>query len=276
MSSCVARSRARRHVGALDLGAEHGVLQDGAPLEQVVLLQHVADLAGRPGDRRAVDQHGAVGRLEDAGDQRQQRALAAAALADDGDELARRDRERDVLERLGLALEAEIAQADVAQLDLRPGRRRRVPVPARITSPCWRIRCSTRSSNFTRLALSSTLPCTRMSWNFSIGLRLDLRRALPDVELAIALGRGGERLRVDAREERLDRLGDLRRRCAMRSTSCALVDRVGPGLDDRRIFFDVFVGRHERGVVGRARRSRRSRRGSAPCRRARAARRRAR
>ena len=109
------------HVGALDFRAQHRVFEDGAPLEQIILLQHVADLAARPGHRLAVDQHGAAGRLEDAGDQRQQRALAAAALADDGDELAGRDRDRDALERLGLALEAEIAQADVAQLDLGRG-----------------------------------------------------------------------------------------------------------------------------------------------------------
>ena len=112
-------ARALPHVGALDFGAEHRVLEDGAPLEQVILLQHVADLAARPGDRLAVDQHRAVGRRENSGDQRQQRALAAAALPDDGDELARGDRERDAFERLGLAFEAEVAQVDVAQLDLR-------------------------------------------------------------------------------------------------------------------------------------------------------------
>jgi len=40
---------------------------------------------------------------------------------DDGDEFARRNRDRDVLERLGFALETEIPQVDVAQLDLRRG-----------------------------------------------------------------------------------------------------------------------------------------------------------
>src|SRR6476646_4993189 len=33
------------HVGALDLGAEQHVFQDRAPLEKIVLLQHIADLA---------------------------------------------------------------------------------------------------------------------------------------------------------------------------------------------------------------------------------------
>jgi hypothetical protein len=97
------------HVGALDFGAQHGVVEDGAPLEQIILLQHVADLAARAGDRLAVDQHVASGRLQDAGDQRQQRALAAAALPDDGDELAGRNRKRDVAQRRGLASEGEVA-----------------------------------------------------------------------------------------------------------------------------------------------------------------------
>src|SRR5216683_6044247 len=106
------------HVGALDLRAENGVVEDRAPFEQIVLLQHVADLTARPGDRAPVEQDRALGGLEDTGDQRQERALAAAALADDGDELAGCDRQRDALERLGLALAAEIAQPDVAQFDL--------------------------------------------------------------------------------------------------------------------------------------------------------------
>src|SRR5579883_345431 len=153
------------HVEALDLGAEQGVVEDRSPLEQVILLQHVADLAARPGDRRAVDQHLAAGRAQDAGDEREEGALAAAALADDGDELARRHPERDVLERLGLAVAAEIAQRDVAQLDLGrgAGSRRRHDHFA-LSANC----VTTRSAYFTRLAGSSTWPCTRMSSNFSI------------------------------------------------------------------------------------------------------------
>ena len=42
------RARARlAHVGALDFRSEDDVLQNGAPLEQIVLLQHVADFADR-------------------------------------------------------------------------------------------------------------------------------------------------------------------------------------------------------------------------------------
>jgi hypothetical protein len=103
----------------LDFRAEHRVFENGPPLEQVILLQHVANLAARAGHRDAVDQYGAFGRFQNPGDQRQQGALAATALADDRDKLACRDRQRNVFERLGLAFQAEIAQADVAQLDLR-------------------------------------------------------------------------------------------------------------------------------------------------------------
>src|SRR6516165_6162333 len=81
------------HVRALDFGAEYRVLQDRAPFEQIVLLQHVADLAVGAGDRLAVQQNRTVSRLENSGNEREQRALAASALADDGDELTGRDGE---------------------------------------------------------------------------------------------------------------------------------------------------------------------------------------
>src|SRR5260370_36700142 len=88
-----------------------------------MLRERIAGVQAGGGYRVAIDEHRAGGRYENAGDQRQQRALAAAALANDGDELAGLNRDRDVLERFGLALEAEIPQVDVAQLDLGPGRR---------------------------------------------------------------------------------------------------------------------------------------------------------
>src|SRR5437868_8680931 len=100
------------HVRALDFGAQHGVLQDRAPLEQIVLLQHIADRAVGAGDGLAVHQNCAVGGLENSGNEREQRALAASALADDGVEFTGRDRERYVPERFGLALPPEVAQAD--------------------------------------------------------------------------------------------------------------------------------------------------------------------
>src|SRR5262245_38547831 len=90
------RSRSRTslvHIRALDFSAEHRVLQDRAPFEQIVLLQHVPDLAVGASDRLAIQQNHTVGRLENSGNEREQRALAASALADDGDKLTRRDRE---------------------------------------------------------------------------------------------------------------------------------------------------------------------------------------
>src|SRR5260370_40166532 len=82
-------------------------------------MQHIGDLAVRAGDRPSVEKDGAACRLENSGDQGQQRALAAPALSDDGDELAGSDRERDASERFNLALAAKVAQRDVPDLDLR-------------------------------------------------------------------------------------------------------------------------------------------------------------
>ncbi len=52
------------HVDALNFGAEHGIVQDRAPLEQIVLLEHVADLAARTRDRLAVEQDRAIGGVQ--------------------------------------------------------------------------------------------------------------------------------------------------------------------------------------------------------------------
>jgi hypothetical protein len=43
------------HVGALNFRAQDRVLENGTPLEQVILLQHIADLAAWPGDRLTVE-----------------------------------------------------------------------------------------------------------------------------------------------------------------------------------------------------------------------------
>ncbi len=80
--------------------------------------------------------------------------------------------------------------------------------------------------------------------------RVDRRRRLPHLQLAIALRACNEGLRADAGEELLDgfrNLLGLRRLCPFLRP----VDRVGPALDDVRIRTDVFVGRHEGRVVGR-------------------------
>src|SRR6516162_5715018 len=86
----------RCYIGALNFRSQNRVFQDRAPFEQVILLEHVADLARRPADRPAVDQNRAGRRLENPRDQRQQCAFATPALTDNGDELARRDGEADI------------------------------------------------------------------------------------------------------------------------------------------------------------------------------------
>src|SRR5438477_345585 len=119
---------------------------------------------------------------------RRQRALAATALADDSHELAGGDRERNVLERLGLAFKAEIAQADAEQLDLGPtgadGCRCRH----------GSLRLVGEFGEHERFELHALGVLEHVTLHQDVlkllhRLRLDLRRALPDVELAIALSR---------------------------------------------------------------------------------------
>ena len=101
----------QRHVAAADLGAlgcrnavrrelqaELDVAAHGEPREHAVLLEDHAAIRARPGDRPAVEQHGAAARRDEAGDQVHQRRLAAARGADDGDEFAGSDVEADVVD----------------------------------------------------------------------------------------------------------------------------------------------------------------------------------
>ena len=83
---------AQRH--ALDLHAEDDVVEHGAPGQQQVLLQHVADAANGAGGIDAIDHHAAGGRLQQPGDDVEDRALAAARRSDQADEAALRDRQR--------------------------------------------------------------------------------------------------------------------------------------------------------------------------------------
>ena len=73
----------------------------------------LADAMGRPGcDVDAVEADASVGRLLDAVNDADQRALAGAVGADDGHDLAIADVERDAVERLGVAIE-EVEVLDV-------------------------------------------------------------------------------------------------------------------------------------------------------------------
>ena len=72
------------------------LLLDREPREHRVLLEHEAQRVIDAADRRAVVQHLAFGRRQQARHHAQQRGLAAARFADDADELAARDVEVDV------------------------------------------------------------------------------------------------------------------------------------------------------------------------------------
>src|SRR5262249_37705793 len=93
---------------AEDFQAELGVLEHGAPLEQVVLLQQDADAPVGAVDARAVEQQPSLGRPQQPGNERQKGGLAAAARADDAAELAVADREVEVFQRQRLAAPGEI------------------------------------------------------------------------------------------------------------------------------------------------------------------------
>src|SRR5262249_26256789 len=86
------------HREAQHFGGQHHVLEDAAPGQQDRALEHHADVAPRAADRLAVENDMAGLVIEQAGENAQQRALAAAAGADDGDEAALLDAAIDLLQ----------------------------------------------------------------------------------------------------------------------------------------------------------------------------------
>jgi hypothetical protein len=117
-----------RAVALLDLDRHHHVLDDGAPGQENRRLEHDAELAARSAQLLAVHPDLAGGAIEDAGQDLQQRALAAAARADDADERALADgqvdggQRVDVVAVLGLV---DLLEAGDAQEAVGAGRRRR-------------------------------------------------------------------------------------------------------------------------------------------------------
>ncbi len=100
---------------APDAQAEGDVLEDAHVLEQRVVLEHDADAPLARRQRRdvvAADQHGARIRPLEPGEHAEQRGLARAGGAEQREELAARDIERDVVERL----HRPEAAADAAKL----------------------------------------------------------------------------------------------------------------------------------------------------------------
>ena len=72
---------------------------DGEPRQQARLLKHDADLLVRRQDGVAIERDLALRRIVEAGDEAQQRGLAAARAADHRDDFTGRDVERDAVER---------------------------------------------------------------------------------------------------------------------------------------------------------------------------------
>ena len=90
--------RASLGIDVEDLQAEQHVVERGAPGHQPVVLEHDADLAAEEVElaERVVADHRdlAAGRLDQAGQQVEHGRLAAAGLAEHGDDLALGDLER--------------------------------------------------------------------------------------------------------------------------------------------------------------------------------------
>ena len=112
-------------LAGVELASEADVRLDVAPGQQGGLLEDEAEFLEPLGGDGVVAEDGdrAGGRLLEACDQAQQRGFAAAAGADEGDELAGGDRERrgrDGLQRLAVC--GDVGERDVAEFDRVAGR----------------------------------------------------------------------------------------------------------------------------------------------------------
>ena len=87
-----ARLRAGEHL----VDREPDVVVDGEPRQQRMVLEHDRAVGAGLVDLAVLQQHAAGRRRHQAGDDVEQRGLAAAGMADDRDVLALLDRERDV------------------------------------------------------------------------------------------------------------------------------------------------------------------------------------
>jgi hypothetical protein len=118
-----AEERARRGLPAvlalaLHLESELDVAAHRLPGKQRVLLEHHAAIGARPVDRLAVDRDRSAGGLEKSGDSVEQGRLAAARWPDDRHELAGRDMQRHVFDRLDLAVQRVVGQLEVPDLHM--------------------------------------------------------------------------------------------------------------------------------------------------------------
>jgi hypothetical protein len=133
------QARERERLGhALLLGLDHSVdsqalgdgLVDGVPRVERArrVLEHELHAApvglqrlGRRGERLCVDEHLARRRLLQAEDRARQRGLAAAALADEREDLAAAEVEVDAVHRAGDAARAAAAEGDLEGAGLQRG-----------------------------------------------------------------------------------------------------------------------------------------------------------
>ncbi len=126
---------------ALHLQPERDVVDHALPGKQRVLLEHEAAVGMRPVDDDAVHAHRAACRREVARERAQQRRLAAARRPQQADELARRDAEAHVVQRL--EARGAIAHFHVHVLDVDAARAHRVaPVGAHGIARCAATRIS--------------------------------------------------------------------------------------------------------------------------------------
>jgi len=103
---------------AVDFRPQHHVFDDRAPRQQQILLQHEGDVRVGAFDRLAVDEGGALARRIKAGADVEQRALTAAARADQRHHLGVADRQAHAGDR-GDAAACRIGKAhrDVSVLE---------------------------------------------------------------------------------------------------------------------------------------------------------------
>ncbi|MCY1355821.1 hypothetical protein D9M69_422570 [compost metagenome] len=106
---------------ALRLQPERDVVPDAAPRVQRGILEHHDARGIGVGDGRAVLQDLARRGLVQAGDEPQQRGLAAAAGAEQGDEFTGRDAEVDIVEDLQALVAMAEPVADLPDIDTRAG-----------------------------------------------------------------------------------------------------------------------------------------------------------
>src|SRR6266540_2412383 len=104
--------------------AEADVALDGQPGEDAALLKDENPARVGAADLLPVDPHGAGGRREKAGNDVQERGLAAAGRAEDADELSLAHVQGDVLEHADVVLLRPEGHVEAADLDLHaPGKR---------------------------------------------------------------------------------------------------------------------------------------------------------